>query len=85
MNQVCELAMSYGQKWQLIAFIPRKVLTAQEQNIAMNPGKMYAQRLQRQMLCGGDKTFELFIVLHWHHILPFHYHIQWSVTNDLSS
>lgn len=34
---------------------------------------------------GGDKTFELFIVLHWHHILPFHYHIQWSVTNDLSS
>lgn len=22
MNQVCELAMSYGQKWQLIAFIP---------------------------------------------------------------
>lgn len=53
MNQVCELAMSYGQKWQLIAFNPRKVLTAQEQNIAMNPGKMYAQRLQRQMLCGG--------------------------------
>lgn len=70
MNQVCELAMSYGQKWLLIVFIPRKVLTAQEQNIAMNPGKCMLKDYKGKCFVGGggDKTFELFIVFHWHHI-----------------
>lgn len=53
MNQVCELAMSYGQKWQLIVFIPRKVLTAQEQNIAMNPGKCMLKDYKGKCFVGG--------------------------------
>ena len=77
--------MSHGQRWQVFVFIPNRAGTEQELNKAQRTPRIHAHRSEKQTLCGKKSllNYSWLLMSMFHQVLPSHYHVKWSVTNDL--